>query len=116
MVNGGGFVLQQQIEAAARALWELGNARIGIRAWESVREHYIAEATAALEAAIALGQTEVLVSCERLTYRISMGHLHPMTGGRCRLCGVPSYMTREALREKIAADPDLPSEAGGKPE
>src|ERR1700688_983470 len=42
-----------QVEAAARALWKIGNARIGERPWESVCAHYIAEATAALEAAYA---------------------------------------------------------------
>lgn len=41
----------EAIEAAARALWKMGNARIGERPWESVAAHYIAEATVALEAA-----------------------------------------------------------------
>lgn len=40
-----------QVEAAARALWKMGNARIGHRPWEAVCAHYIAEATVALEAA-----------------------------------------------------------------
>jgi hypothetical protein len=41
----------QEVEAAARALWKMGNARIGERPWEAVCAHYIAEATVALEAA-----------------------------------------------------------------
>jgi hypothetical protein len=104
---------KQQVEAAARALWKIGNARIGERPWESVAAHYMAEAATALEAAEYLAeQTEVLISCEQVKYRISMGHLLPMDGGRCRLCGVPSFMGRAHLREKIAGDPDFPCEAG----
>lgn len=41
---------EARVEAAARALWRMGNARIGERSWESVCAHYIAEATVALEA------------------------------------------------------------------
>ena len=48
------------IEAAARALWKMGNARIGERAWGSVAAHYIAEATVALEAAQAAHVAAIL--------------------------------------------------------
>jgi hypothetical protein len=49
----GAPIRTEQIEAAARALWTMGNARIGERPWGSVAAHYIAEATVALEAAAA---------------------------------------------------------------
>lgn len=59
--HGVGFVLPTderpsvaEIDAAGKALWQVGNARIGERPWESVCAHYIAEATDALEAAAAV--------------------------------------------------------------
>lgn len=45
---------KEAVEAAARALWKMGNERIGERPWGSVCAHYIAEATVALEAARAV--------------------------------------------------------------
>lgn len=39
---------EKLIELGGRELWRIGNERIGFREWESVREHYLAEAEAVL--------------------------------------------------------------------
>lgn len=40
----------ERLKWAARALWRIGNERIGFREWETVRDHYMEEAAAALAA------------------------------------------------------------------
>lgn len=41
------------LEAAAKALWRIGNQRIGPRVWESVAHHYTTEAAEAIRAYLA---------------------------------------------------------------